>query len=130
MAELTGRVLVTGSRDWTNTTQLRFQLTIACAKYLPSAIVIVHGGCPRGADQYAELWARQKRLTTERHRANWRPAGVFDRSAGFKRNAEMVALGADICLAFIKDGSRGATHCADLAEKAGIPVRRFIEGGD
>lgn len=129
MAELSGRILVTGSRDWTNVTQLRFQLTMACARYLPSAIVIVHGDCPHGADQYAELWARQKRLTTERHRANWRPAGVFDRTAGFKRNAEMVALGADICLAFIRNDSRGATHTTDLAEKAGIPVRRFTESG-
>lgn len=123
----TGRILVTGSRTWTNIAQLNFQLRIACARYLPSAIVIVHGACPHGADHYAELWARKQGLRTEQHPANWRPGGTFDRAAGFKRNVEMVTLGADICLAFIHNHSAGATHTADLAEKAGIPVRRFLD---
>jgi hypothetical protein len=125
---VTGRILVTGSRTWRLTTLLEFQLRIACAKYLPSAIVIVHGDCPRGADRIAAEWAARNNLRTEAHPADWRrPDGTFDRSAGYKRNAEMVRLGADLCLGFIHDGSRGATHCADLAEKAGIPVRRFTQ---
>jgi len=37
----------------------------------------------------------------------------------------MVAAGADLCLAFIHNGARGASHCAALAEQAGIPTIRI-----
>jgi hypothetical protein len=118
------RILVTGSRDWRDIVKLRTQMHIACARYLPSAIVIVHGDCPHGADRLADVWAKHYHLRTEPHPADWKTHG---KRAGFIRNAAMVELGADLCLAFIRNGSNGATHTADLAEKAGIPVRRFTQ---
>jgi hypothetical protein len=38
----------------------------------------------------------------------------------------MVDSGIDRCVAFIREGSRGATMCADLADKRGIPTVRYI----
>ncbi|TXS22428.1 DUF2493 domain-containing protein [Streptomyces sp. adm13(2018)] len=121
------RILVTGSRDWPDMDRLYAVLATAVYQHLPA--VIVHGACPNGADAQAAWWIRMHGktlgVTEERHPANWRPGGQLDRAAGFRRNAEMVNLGADICHAFIHNGSRGATHTADLAEKAGIPVHRW-----
>jgi hypothetical protein len=37
----------------------------------------------------------------------------------------MVALGADICLAFPGPGSIGTWHCIKAAANAGIPVRIY-----
>jgi hypothetical protein len=37
----------------------------------------------------------------------------------------MVDLGADLCLAFIRNHSRGAAHCAAAAREAGITTHVF-----
>ena len=115
------RVLVTGSRTWTD------QAVIAAAlrEHCPPGAVLVTGACQHGADAIAErLWASWGGQA-ERHPADW-PAG---RGAGFARNAAMVALGADVCLAFIRDNSPGASHAARLASLAGIPVHRYDHPG-
>ena len=120
------RVLVTGSRTWDDENTIRQAFGEIVQLHGPENVTVVHGACPAGADRLADDIARAwAGMTVERHPANWRPGGVFNRRAGFERNAHMVNLGADICLAFIRDRSAGATHCAALAEQAGIPVRRW-----
>jgi hypothetical protein len=114
------RVVVTGSRTWTDTTTIRAALV---AVWDPDT-VLVSGGCPRGADALCEDCWRAWGGTVERHRADWRR---FGRGAGFLRNRHLIGLGADLCLAFIHRDSRGASHTAALAEKAGIPTRRYTQ---
>lgn len=117
------RVLVTGSRDWTDTqliwTALQSECLLAAEEHRP--MVVVHGAA-RGVDSLAERWAYRNLVAVERHPAQWRQNGVYNPQAGLLRNRKMVSLGADVCLAFIRSGSRGASHCARLAEQAGIPV--------
>jgi hypothetical protein len=118
------RILVTGSRDWQDHDLVRDALTMAIYQNVPA--VIVHGACPTGADAIASWWVRSLGrnlpITEERHAADWKAHG---RAAGPIRNQHMVNLGANVALAFIRNNSRGATGCADLAEQAGIPVRRW-----
>jgi len=113
----TARILVTGSRTWTDNAVIRAALTPLRAP----GVVLVHGHA-RGADRIAASIWRSWGLPTEAHPADWDTHG---RAAGLLRNRHMVTLGADICLAFIRDQSPGATHCAATAEQAGIPTRRY-----
>jgi len=116
------RVLVTGSRDWRDSDVVAAAMLTAREGHGPSP-TLVSGACPTGADRMAEGVATFLGWPIERHPADWRQYG---KAAGPRRNAEMVALGADICLAFIRNDSKGASHTARLAEDAGIPVRRLI----
>ena len=123
------RVLVTGSRTWVD---LDSVWRILDGLLLPergtlssgNEIVIVHGAA-NGADALAMQWADARRddgwlVCDEPHPADWVSHG---RKAGILRNLYMVGLGADLCLAFIRDNSRGATHCATTAHMAGIETR-------
>lgn len=117
------RLLITGSRTWPDVFTLERFLDKIYSKMLThparrfDELLIVHGACPSGADQMADDWAAECGLKREPYPAHW---DQYGRSAGFKRNQYMVNLGADLCVAFIHNSSGGATHCARLAETAGI----------
>ncbi|QIS13643.1 SLOG family protein [Nocardia arthritidis] len=110
------RVLVTGSRSWTDIGEIREALR----PYRSQGATLVHGDA-RGADRIAAGIWRAWGERDEPHPADWERHG---RAAGFSRNQEMVDLGADVCLAFIRDHSAGASHAAGVATAAGIPVHR------
>ena len=83
--------------------------------------MLVSGNC-RGADRLAESVAERLRWEIERHPADWKQHG---KRAGFIRNAGMVATQPNVCLAFIRAHSKGATHTLRLAEAADIPTVLF-----
>lgn len=115
------RILVTGSRTWTDEALMWSTFCREIYSVLDHH-TLIHGGA-RGADEMAGAEADKFGWSVEVYPADWEQYG---KRAGYVRNAEMVAKGADICLAFIHNDSRGATMCADLAEKAGIKTVRII----
>lgn len=129
------RCLITGSRDWDDQAAIWEALADVVRQLPPDQdLVLVYGACPRGADALADEWARKYGAAIERHRAE--DFGPWPR-CGPIRNRHMVSLGADVALAFIgpctstrcrrpePHPSHGASGCADLAEAAGIPTRRW-----
>lgn len=115
------RLLITGSRDWPEKDAywILRHLDAAFAQTLQvdRELIVVHGHCLTGVDAYADFWCEQVGVMPERHPAKWK---LYGRSAGFKRNAEMVNSKPNVCAAFIKNNSAGATHCYMLARATGI----------
>lgn len=125
---MTLRLLITGSRQWTDREKLE-RVLWERALEIGEPFIVVHGDCPRGADRMARQWCEENphAITEERHPADWEKHG---KAAGFIRNQEMVSLGADLCIAFVVPGkSKGTQHTIDLARKAGIPVKEVFQDG-
>ena len=143
------RVLVTGSRGWVEDWKVEEALhAVEVGRNQPGApFVVVHGGCPTGADAHAKRWVEGWRgypvpggeyVTEESHPADWSRG----RGAGPARNAHMVNLGADLCLAFISEctsphchrtephDSHGASMTVAMARTAGIPVQIYRQEVD
>jgi hypothetical protein len=117
------RILVTGSRDWLNTNLVVTALEMEA--FGNDNVTVVHGGNPTGADAAADRWARDRNVKVEVHKPQWAKLGL---KAGPLRNQQMVRRGADVCLAFIRNNSAGASDCARKAEAAGIPTNIYREG--
>lgn len=120
------RILVTGSRGWWCRESIARALDEVTAG-ATTPIVVVHGDAV-GADTIADEEARARGWAVDPDpvtTAEWKQHG---RAAGPRRNARMVARGADVCLAFpLYDPARrtGTEDCMDRARRARIPVRVF-----
>jgi len=122
------RIGVTISRDWDDYEAIEDALYAAChASTSPSGhtvsfhkVTLVHGASQM--DWFVAGVAHTLGMNLEAHPADWAKHG---KAAGVIRNAEMVAKGADLWLAFIKGGSKGASDCATRAEHLTIPIWRY-----
>lgn len=112
------RILVTGSRNWTDRDAVRAALLDTLGSYPTiGAPQLVHGAA-EGADTIAdEEWQAFAWLLADPERY---PARDF--ASPRARNQYMVNLGATVCLAFALSWASGTGMCARMARRAGIRV--------
>lgn len=113
------KVLICGSRTFTDEATIALQLKAAQAKY-GSDLTVIHGAA-RGADSLAAGVADALDIAAEAYPADW---GKYGKRAGYVRNQQMLVEGKpDLVLAFRSTGeSRGTDMMVDLARKAGVPT--------
>lgn len=114
------KVLITGSRTWTDWEAIRTEL-----KALPKDVIIIHGACPSGADYIADKIVKEELgIEPKPYPANWTKYG---RGAGKVRNQEMLDKEhPDLVLAFHKANSPGTADMIERALNAHISVKTIL----
>ena len=77
-----------------------------CLELYKDGDYIVSGGCPKGADAFAELIAKNIQIPIMIHYAKWNMKGM---GAGFERNGD-IADKADILIACVAPDRTGGTE--------------------
>lgn len=118
----TGRVLVCGSRDWTDREAVRSWM----AKLQDYGYDTIIEGEARGADTIAKEEAKLIGLNVIGIEADW---ARYGRAAGPIRNSQMLNMSPDLVLAFHSNmvESKGTKDTVVKAERMRIPV--IIEKG-
>ena len=100
------KLIIAGSRGitWYSTFDLN---ELIIRKFHQTSEVVC--GMAKGIDLLGYDWAIEYNVPVKEFPANWKPNGVLDKSAGFKRNTEM-AVYADSLLALWDGKSNGTRH--------------------
>ncbi|MGA9918755.1 MAG: SLOG family protein [Paraburkholderia sp.] len=113
----TPRVIVAGSRDFTNYRLLRAKLDYFTGGFTVQPAIV--SGCARGADALGEQYAKRRSLEIVRFPAEW---DCFGKSAGMLRNARMAWASSHL-VAFWDGASPGTCNMIETAKAEGLAVR-------
>lgn len=139
------RLIVTGSRKFTDAALIRQAIAAAREQYGPG-LVVVHGAAP-GADRLADKASRELGLAVDPNPADWtgpcrascRPGhrrrrwsgSTYCPAAGVYRNQAMLDAGAGAVIAFLVDPEispcDGTRDMMRRASNAGIRVEGYPE---
>lgn len=117
------RVLVCGSREFTNTNLL---YAVLDRLHKDRGFDVVIEGDARGADRMAGYWARRNKIDNLKFPAEW---DKYGKAAGPVRNQQMLDEGKpDLVIAFPVGAARGTKHMMRIANEAGVEVISFENG--
>lgn len=111
------KLLVCGSRSWTNVALIEEHLVPL------EPDLVIHGGA-QGADRLAKAVAECWGFPVQGFPADW---GRWGKSAGVRRNWEMLQEHPDRVLAFWDGKSVGTAHMVRIAQEAKIPVDIILD---
>ncbi|MGN7870777.1 DUF2493 domain-containing protein [Paracoccus sp. 22332] len=114
------KVAMTGGADFNDHRLIWARLDQVHAKH--PAMVLLHGGSPKGAELIASRWADHRKVPQIAFRPDWTKHG---KAAPFKRNDALLDVLPVGVLVFPGTGIQ--ENLADKARKLGIPVMK-IEG--
>lgn len=118
------RVLITGSRKWTNRKLMAYVLDLLPESY----DVLVHGGA-QGADLMANTLAGRYNFRTLAYPVDTSIDGPWP-AAGVKRNTRMLEDSKpDLCIGFPTADSRGTYDMLRKASDAGVPTLVVVDSG-
>lgn len=117
------KIIVAGSRDFDDFFYLEKILDMLLSNKKKEEIEIVHGDAP-GADRLGKLYGEERGFRVKAFPAKWRVNGVYDNSAGYKRNVEMGDY-ADACVVFRVNHSKGSTHMINIATEKKLMLRVY-----
>ncbi len=110
------RILVCGGRTFNKKEFLFDRLDLLDGK-LDGIDVVINGGA-KGADYFAEEWAKSRGIDVKVFEAKWK---TYGKSAGPIRNAQMLTEGKpDVVVAF--PGGKGTVNMIRQAKKKGLTI--------
>jgi len=113
------KVIIAGGQEFDEYHIIHKALDGAYAKH--NAMVLVHGGAPKGVDLVAAKWAEAKKVHQVICKPDWNAYGK--KRAGFMRNDTMLSLNPIGLLAFPGSGLVG--NLVDKAKVKGIPIKHY-----
>jgi YspA, cpYpsA-related SLOG family len=116
------KIAFSGGTDYADHKRIWAVLDAVHAKH--PAMVLIHGGTPKGAEKAAACWADNRKVTQVAFKPDWTRDG---KAAPFKRNDRMLEIVPAGVIIFPGSGITG--NLADKAKQLRIPVLDHREGG-
>lgn len=115
------RIIIIGSRKRDSEDDF-FEVVDAFLKIYEGHDIIISGGCPKGADRFAERISTETGVPIVIFPANWEK---FGKAAGFIRNTD-IARNGDVVIACVAPDRKGGTEDTIKKFKKFVPDGQII----